>query len=273
MHLGAYLDRIGFAGAPRADLDTLTRLHRGHLENIPYENLDVLLGRPLDFDAVRIFDKLVARRRGGWCYEMNGLLAWALEEIGFRVTRLAGAVRRNSLGDWVIGNHLVLLVHLQRDFIADVGFGDGLYEPAPLAAGPIAQHGFQSAFEQIDDGWWRYHNHQNGGAPSFDFRTEPAQTAVLAERCAFLQTSDASPFTQNAVIQRRFADRVEVLRNSLRLTARPNGAKRGVIADADEYVETLRDVFGLDIPEARGLWPLAERRGREMLEAEGSTAA
>jgi N-hydroxyarylamine O-acetyltransferase len=266
MQLQAYLDRIGFVGAPRADLDTLTRLHGGHLTHIPYENLDVVLLRPLDFDPQRIFDKLVTRRRGGWCYEMNGLLAWALEEIGFSVTRMAGAVHRESMGDHNIGNHLVLLVHLDRDYLADVGFGDGLFAPVPLAEGEIAQYGFVSRLERIDDGWWRYRNHQNRGAPSFDFRTEPGDPAVLQRMSAFLQ-ADAkhSPFTQNVIAQRRFADRVEVLRNALRRTARPDGVTDTVIADSDAFVAELATVFGLDEPEARTLWPLAERRGREML--------
>ncbi len=72
MNLTAYLDRIGFRGTPRADLDTLTRLHRGHVTHIPYENLDVQLGRPVSRAPAAIFHKLVTRRRGGWCFECAG---------------------------------------------------------------------------------------------------------------------------------------------------------------------------------------------------------
>jgi len=268
MQLQAYLDRIGFAGTPRPDLDTLKRVHRGHLTQIPFENLDVVLGRRLDFDPARIFAKLVTRRRGGWCYEMNGLLAWALEVIGFDLTRLAGAVRRADLGDAFIGNHLVLLVHLERDYVADVGFGDGLIEPVPLAEGAIEQAGFASRLERIEGGWWRYHNHQHGGAPSYDFRTEPGDPAVLEERCAFLQTSAESPFTQNVVLQRRCPDRIEVMRNAVRLTVRPDGVARRLVADADEFERELRTTFGVEEPEARTLWPLAEMRTRAMLAEE-----
>src|SRR6185295_6224569 len=183
MELGAYLARIGFSGAPRPDLDTLRAVHSAHLNAIPYENLDVLLGAPVDLDRARYFEKLVTARRGGWCYEMNGLLGWALEEIGFRVTRMAGAVHRTHLGEEAIGNHLVLLVHLDETYIADVGFGDGLYEPVPLKEGVIAQNGFQSRLVRVVHGWWRFHNHQNGGAPTFDFREEEADPALLARVC------------------------------------------------------------------------------------------
>jgi N-hydroxyarylamine O-acetyltransferase len=265
MRLQAYLDRIGFKGAPRPDLATLRALHGLHLLAIPYENLDVLMGVDLDFDQARIFDKLVARRRGGWCYEMNGLLAWALEEIGFNVTRLAGAVVRDRMGDAMIGNHLVLLVDLDRRYVADVGFGDGLFEPVPLRAGEIVQRRFVSRLEKVDAAWWRYHNHQYGGAPAFDFTAAPADADLLAARCRFLQTDPGSPFTQNAVIQRHVRDGVEILRNSIRLSVRPEGAARRLLQDADEFAGELRDVFGLNVPNAASIWPLAEARGREML--------
>lgn len=265
MELQAYLNRIGFEGAPHADLGTLTRLHRGHLNAIPYENLDVVLGRQLDFDTNRIFEKLVTRRRGGWCYEMNGLLAWALETIGFRITRMAGAVHRMHLGDNVIGNHLVLLVHLDRDYIADVGFGDGLYEPTLLRESPISQYEFNSRLAIEPDGYWRYYNHQNGSAPTFDFRAEPADPAVLVRMCDYLQTSERSPFTQNVVLQRRWDDRVEAIRNSLRITATPEKLTRRLMSGPDEMLSEMRTVFGVEVPEARTLWPLAEARGQIML--------
>jgi N-hydroxyarylamine O-acetyltransferase len=104
--LAAYLHRIGFTGAARADWPTLQRLHRLHLAAIPYENLDVQLQRRVGFDLDAIHRKLVLERRGGWCYEMNGLFAWALEQIGFRITRLAGGVGREQAGDRSIGTHL-----------------------------------------------------------------------------------------------------------------------------------------------------------------------
>src|SRR6185503_6394389 len=99
MDLQAYLDRIGFAGEARPDLATLTALHRAHLLAIPYENLDVQFGTPVTIEPAAAFEKIVTRGRGGWCYEMNGLFGAALDEIGFQVTRLAGGVRRDLMGE------------------------------------------------------------------------------------------------------------------------------------------------------------------------------
>src|SRR5258708_36615628 len=89
-----YLQRIRYDRPVRADLETLTGLHRAHLLNISYENLDIHLGRRLSLDPAAIFDKLVTAKRGGWCYEMNGLFGWALGEIGFKFQLLAGTVGR-----------------------------------------------------------------------------------------------------------------------------------------------------------------------------------
>lgn len=86
MEIGAYLERIGYTGECTITLQTLTAIHEAHLRAIPYENLDIHLGRTLSLDIEAIYDKIVTRRRGGWCYEMNGLLSWALRELGFAVT-------------------------------------------------------------------------------------------------------------------------------------------------------------------------------------------
>jgi N-hydroxyarylamine O-acetyltransferase len=258
--LERYLARIGFEGTPRADLDTLRHLHRAHLETIPYENLDVQLGRGVSLELPSVYAKLVEGRRGGWCYEMCGLFGWALAEIGFCVTRVAGAAARALFGDFALGNHLVLLVELDRPYLADVGFGDGLVEPVPIEAGPIRQRFLEFRMESLDDGWWRLHNHPHGSAPSFDFRPEPAPPELLQEKCLWLQTHPLSPFVQNAVCQRHFPDRLELLRGKLLRTVRAEGASERELSSAGEYVDTLARVFALDVPEAASLWPRIEAR-------------
>ena len=112
MRLDDYLARIGYSGPIEPTLAVLRDVHRRHLAAIAYENLDVICEVPVDGDIARIFRKLVRDQRGGWCYEMNGLLDWALREIGFAVTRIAGGVMRIERGDEALGNHLVLKVDL-----------------------------------------------------------------------------------------------------------------------------------------------------------------
>lgn len=270
MKLQDYLDRIGFSGTPRPDLDTLTRLHRGHVTHIPYENLDVQFGRPVSRAPEAIFDKLVTRRRGGWCCEMNGLLAWALDEIGFKVTRMAGGVRRAQLGDWTLGNHLVLWVHLDRPYIADTGFGDGLIEPVPIAPGLIAQGPFVFSLEDLGQGWWRFHGDPPGTGMSFDFEMKPADEALFDDRCAWLQSAPESPFVQNAVVQRHLPEGHALLRGKVLRTVGATSETRE-LESAGDLVETLHRVFALDLPEARTLWPKIEARHREVLDVKPPT--
>jgi N-hydroxyarylamine O-acetyltransferase len=264
----AYLDRIGFDGVPRPDLATLVALHRGHSLAISYENFDVQFGRPLTIDSAAAFDKIVRRRRGGWCYEMNGLLGAILDDVGFRVTRLAGAVHRATHGDEMAGNHLVLLVDLSDGpWIADVGFGDGPRDPYPLRAGPVVSDGFVYGLERIDADWWRLTNQPTGGAPSFDFSLEPADPARLAAMCERLQTWPASTFVLNAIAQRHKGDEIRLLRGRNFRRLRPGSLDDHLIADADEFVGLLRREFELDLPEAAGLWGRISARHAELFPA------
>src|SRR5262249_21865966 len=153
MRLDAYLNRIGYRGARNVDLETLIALHRAHLSTIPYENLDIALGRTLSLDEAAIYAKLVTARRGGWCYEMTGLFAWALEELGFPVTRLASKVGGQT-PDAEDGAHLVLLVELDRPYLADVGFGNGLLDPIPLEVGAYQQDFRTYRLAQVGERWF-----------------------------------------------------------------------------------------------------------------------
>lgn len=255
MELDLYLKRIGFAGEPRPDLETLRRVHRAHVETIPYENLDLQLGVPVDRTPEAAFEKLVLRKRGGWCYEMNGLLGWALEEIGFKVTRLAGGVHRETYGDDMIGNHLVLLVDLDETWIADAGFGDGLIEPIPLEEGPFKTGPLDCMLQRIENGWWRYNNDPEGGAPSFDFHPDVRDESLLEQSCRRLQTDPASSFVLNAVVQRWVNDEHISLRGRVFTKVSESGKTSSILPDASTYAQMLERDFNLTVPDAASLWP------------------
>lgn len=256
MELSAYLDRIGFEGRPVPDRATLEAVQRLHLLAIPYENLDVQLGRPLTTSPAAAVDKLVTRRRGGWCYEMNGVLGWALAEIGFRVTRLTGAVMRSMAGDANIGNHLVLRVDLEDGpRVADVGLGDGPFTPYAMIAGPFTDRDLDFRLERIEGGWWRLHNHTLARPPNFDLHLEREDEGLLARKCAMLQSDPASLFVQNLICQRFTPDgHVDLIGRVLRRYGLA-GTSEQVLESAAELVEVLGDVFGLDEPNGAKLWP------------------
>lgn len=276
MDLQAYFDRIGFKGEAGSDLATLRALHRAHILTIPYDSLDVQFGRPVGLDPEAAFDKIVTRGRGGWCYEMNGLFGAMLQAIGFQVTRMAGAAMREFRGDFMSGSHLVLLVELEGEdagpWIADVGFGDGALEPFRLITAPLSFGGFDFRLEAIDERWWRFHNHELGGAKSFDFVVEPADPAQLEEKCRWLQTAPESPFVQNVICQRyRGSEILQLLGRTYR-RIRPGEKRERLIEDADDLVAVLRDDFTLNLPEVADLWPRIVAR-HEQVVAEAAAAA
>jgi N-hydroxyarylamine O-acetyltransferase len=256
MNLQAYLDRIGFAGVPAVDRASLIEIQRLHHLAIPYENLDVLLRRPVGLDPAAAFEKLVVRRRGGWCYEMNGLLGWALAEIGFNVTRLASGVFRSVSGEASVGNHLVIRVELGGETVlADVGLGDGPLTPYVVRQGPFLAAGWPCRLEQLEDGWWRLHNRPGARPPDFDFHLERRDEAVLAEKCAFLQSDPESIFVQNLICQRFTPDGHVQLLGKVLTKRRLDGASDLELASAAELTDVLRADFDIDEPAAAGLWP------------------
>lgn len=253
LDLSAYVARIGYTGPIRPTLEVLHDLHRAHLFAIPYENLDIHLGRPLSLDLDLIFDKLVRRKRGGWCYEMNGLLAWALREAGFEVTLLAGTVGRERLGELAQGNHLAILVQLDQPWLADVGFGNGLLEPLPLIEGEYTHIGFTFRLSRSGSRWV-FHNHDAGGA-GFDFTLDPYTLGDFAERCQWLQTSPDSGFVRVTVCHRWHADGLTSLRGAVLQTITSAGVKEHIVESEWDYRQILERFFALNLgDDVQRLW-------------------
>lgn len=252
--LDCYFARIGYAGARDVTAATLHAIHRAHLLAIPYENLDIHLGRPITLDPTAMVRKLVHDRRGGWCYEMNGLLGQVLETLGFAVRYLGGAVGRAVRGAAALDNHLVLVVTLDRPWLVDVGFGDGFLEPLPLEPGSYRQ-GFLDFRITRDGDWWRLHNHAFGGADGYDFTLAPRALDTFAARCHELQTAPDSSFVASTVCERFEPDGIVILRSATLRTVTAAGATTQVIRDAAAYARALDGRFGLAPAGIAALWP------------------
>ncbi|MEP7118330.1 MAG: arylamine N-acetyltransferase [Acidobacteriota bacterium] len=270
--LDRYFARIGVAGHRDASLTTLRAVHRAHLLAIPYENLDIHLGVRMTLDPDATFTKLVDERRGGWCFEMNGLLGRVLETLGFDVRYLSGAVGLADRGWRAQGNHLVLLVTLDRRWIADVGFGDGFLTPLPLEVGNYRQD-FLDYRVSRDGPRWRVHNHAFGGADGFDFTLTPRQLADFATQCLELQTSPKSSFVQATVCERHVASGLIMLRGAILKEVSASGTTTHTVHSADEFDRVLRERFDLAIPGSDALWPQVWTRHRQWQaeQADGAT--
>jgi N-hydroxyarylamine O-acetyltransferase len=133
--LDNYFARISYGGAADATLETLNALHTGHTFNIPFENLDVFCGRAISLEPDALYGKLVTRRRGGYCFEMNGLFSRVLTELGFRLTRLLARCAFGSA--YTAKTHEVMVAEIGgQAYLCDVGYGsEGIAAPLPLIVG------------------------------------------------------------------------------------------------------------------------------------------
>ncbi len=252
MNLDHYLRRIDYHGSRTVTSETLGAIQRAHLLAIPYENLDIHLGCPLTLDLDHIYTKLVEQRRGGWCYEMNGILAWALRALGFDVTLLGSSVGGSARGADGDLDHLILLVQLEQPWLVDAGFGNGVLDPLPLSAGAYQQDFLNFRLEQADDTWF-FHNHRYGG-PGYGFTLIPRTYAGFAPRCYELQTSPTSGFVRATVCHRYTPHGIVSLRDATLKQYRADGVVEEEIVTVVRYTQVLQELFGLEIPEVETLW-------------------
>ncbi len=197
LDVDAYLRRIHHHGDVTPSEETLRGLHRAHMLAVPFENLDIHARRPLTLDETGLFRKMVDRRRGGFCYELNGLFAILLRALGFRVTLLgAQVVLGEDLATLVVGSgpftdHLTLLVELEERWLADVGFGNSFVEPLPLDAGGEEVQGSAAYRLRPHAGRWLLLRREGDDAwqPQYLFTTEPRTLADFAADCRAKQQS------------------------------------------------------------------------------------
>ena len=243
-----YLARLGFAALPDPTAAALRDLHRAHVGAIPFENLDIIVGRGVDISLPAVQAKLVDRRRGGYCFEHNTLFGALLERAGFKVTRLAARVRL-GVSSVRPRTHMALLVVAEgRRWLADVGFGaDGLVEPIPLEHGHTARQGAWT-YRVVHDGEWSWALQTGGPGGWLDlygFTLEPEHPIDYVMANHFTSTHPLSSFTRIATAQRAGPDRRLTLRGRLLAEAMPDGttAARGV--DAGELGDLLPERFGI----------------------------
>ncbi len=259
--LAAYLSRIGapagaVAGAPgtiaggATGLATLRALHEAHVTAIPFENLDILLGRPIRLDLVSLQAKLVAGRRGGYCFEQNTLFQAALESLGFQVTPLAARVRVGATGIRA-RTHMLLRVDLgQVPFLADVGFGaGGLVTPLPLALGAEIRSG-PFAYRLVREGeQWVLQGDSGGGwTDQYAFTLEPQHPIDYEVANYYTSTHPQSAFVTNLTAQRSWPERRAVLRNRELVITTSAGDAATAIRDPDHLLQVLAAEFDLSFP-------------------------
>jgi N-hydroxyarylamine O-acetyltransferase len=248
-----YLQRIRAASSGEANLDQLRHLQNQHLLEVPFENLDVIWGNPIRLQLDELYDKIVNRRRGGFCYELNGLFAWLLSSLGYPVdllsARVYGEERRNFGPEF---DHMALWVHLERPYLVDVGFGDGFRQPLLLPDGQTEDiSGHYRLLATLPDEDELELQHQEGGLwkAQFRFKLHAHPLEDFAEMCHYHQSSPNSSFTQGALCSRATADgRITLTQSELILT-RGSEKMKTPVRGQEHFKQLLDKYFSITMPD------------------------
>lgn len=198
--IDAYLDRISVSGRDLTpDLETLRLLQMRHLMSVPFENLDIHWKRQIVLDTDSFFEKIVVNKRGGFCYELNGLFNELLISMGFQTRLVSARVFGGERGFGPEFDHAAIIVSIgEKEYLADVGFGDFSAEPLQIVDGVeqidregtfrinSVENGFFVVEKKNGDDWW----------PEYMFGIQGRDLAEFAEMCDFQQYSPESHFTK-----------------------------------------------------------------------------
>ena len=266
--LEAYFRRIGFAGDAAPTLAALREIHRLHAEAIPFENLAAFLGEPVRLDLASLEEKLVARGRGGWCFEQNLYFSHVLEAMGYRVRRLAARVRWNvPPGVVTARSHMLLEVDLGGEpWIADVGFG-GQSLTAPLRLAPhveqetphetfrLVPQGEGFVLEARVEGEWR---------ALYFFERHEQQLADYEVSNWYLANHPQSQFVTGIIAARAAPGLRHALRNArYAIHHRDGRTDKRVLASVDEVRRVLEEELRIALPADPSLDAKLERMLRE----------
>ncbi|MBC8032158.1 MAG: arylamine N-acetyltransferase [Pyrinomonadaceae bacterium] len=249
MDTKAYLERINYHGSLRPTAETLRELQVAHLLTVPFENLSIHSGEPIILEDEALFDKIVGRRRGGFCYELNGLFAALLRSLGFKVEMISAGVA-NAEGEFGPDfDHMTLLVTLDERWLADVGFGDSFLAPLLLDEQGIQVQGERAYRIVTEDNYRVLMQRESEGdwKAQYRFTLQPRVFADYAEMCHYHQTSPDSHFTRAPVCTRATPDGRVTLSGMRLITTSPGGRHEDAVAGNDSYAQLLRDHFGIDM--------------------------
>ena len=244
MNVTAYLERINYHGTTIPSAETLRGLQLAHLETVPFENLSIHAHEPIVLEDEALFTKIVERRRGGFCYECNGLFAALLRALGFDVKMLSAEVANKQGGYSQPFDHMTLMVSGAQRWLVDVGFGDSFLEPL-LIDDRSEQVG--RSFRVVDEDGYSIlmRREANAWIPQYRFTLRPYEYEDFAEMCSYHQTSPESHFTQKRICSRATKSG-RITLSEMRLIETSNDQRRErVLANQREYDAALHQHFGI----------------------------
>jgi N-hydroxyarylamine O-acetyltransferase len=282
--VASYLKRLRIDDPGELSVSALNALHRAHVERVPYEVLDIQLGRPTTADPRDALAR-VLRRRGGYCVQLNGAFSGLLAALGYRVAWHRAGVHAGAASPPVSAvapaPHLALTVELEGEqWLVDVGLGDGLHEPLPLRTGTYRQGPFTFHLgpSQVDAGGWRFDHDPRGSIAGIDVTLAPAGRDDFAEWHPYLSTSPESRLVRTVAVMRRDAEGADSLVGCMLRRVDGAGKTGREIATSADWYGALADVFDLpltdiDAPERAALWARVRAAHESWLAAKARAAA
>ena len=248
-----YLQRLNYTGSTEPTAETLRQLHLAHLQSVPFENLSIHSNESIVLEDQALYEKIVSRRRGGFCYELNGLFASLLRALGFDVVKLSARVA-NANGEFGPDfDHMTLMVTApdapQIRWLADVGFGDCFIEPLLLDSRGVQQQGARAYWldaaedhfvlmQREDEGEWK---------AQYRFTLAAHEYPDYAAMCHYHQTSPQSHFTRARVCTRTTPDGRITLSELRFITTVYGKRQERVLDDESAYQSVLREQFGIEL--------------------------
>ena len=241
----AYLDRIGLPYPDRPDAQYLRRLHSRHLHTVPFENLSIHLGEDVPLEEGALFDKIVTRRRGGYCYELNGLLADLLRSLGYTVSLLAVRVHGGDKGFGPPFDHLALRVDLEEPWLVDVGFGRHTEFPLRLdERGEQKDPGGVFRIEETPDGDLDVYR---DGTPEYRIEQRPRALADFTIGHGFQRFSPTSHFARSPFCTILTDTGMLTLAGRRLITTEGDVRREETLEDDAQVLDTYRTRFGLSL--------------------------
>ncbi|HSP21615.1 MAG TPA: arylamine N-acetyltransferase [Planococcus sp. (in: firmicutes)] len=246
----AYLKRFHAFTVEELYLQDLAKLQSLHMQYVPFENLDVIRKKPIYLNLETIYDKIVNNNRGGYCYELNGLFHWLLQELGFDAKLISATVVKPDGTSAKKDTHAAIVVELDTPYLIDVGFGDSTVTPIPLSGERQTDHSGTYRIEALGEGFYGLIR-ESGGKDGderilYRFNTEEKALADFHEGCVFNQVSSESTFTHDDLATRATEDgRITLSGDVLVLTK--DGAKTKRALSSEEKTKVLKEDFGLEL--------------------------
>ena len=249
MNTKQYLERINYLDPVHPTLEVLTRLQVSHLMNVPFENLDI--HNSVKINLANLFDKIVTRRRGGFCYELNGLCYELLNEIGFTVKMVSARVYDGKQDYSPEFDHMALIVEIYDDkYLVDVGFGEFSFYPIKIELnkdtidprGTIRIETFDENYKVV-----KKTNSDGKLIPEYLFSETKRQMEEFQERCTYHQTDPASHFMQKRLCSLPTKNGRITLTNNLLKTTEDGEVVERKLDNEEEFHQALWDHFGIKL--------------------------